>query len=161
MLYYSRALCVLSTVLLLCCVFVIVNKFGGLQFGKAVSVLRRMIHRHPRPVFPDNYHSTGLLRLPRSGIKEPFEIWFSHQDQKSRVDFYYGEYGELYILNWNDKLTAIFEAKLKCSASLFLLSLLARLQPRTQALCFWGYNLCAKISRFDRILRILFHYLKN
>ena len=80
----------LFTVLLLCCVCVFVNRLGILQFGKAAEIFRRMIHRHPRPVFPVNYHSTGLLRLPHSGIKEPFEIWFSHK-QKSRVDFYYGK----------------------------------------------------------------------
>ena len=87
----SRIFNGLFTVLLLCCVCVIINRFGGLQFSRAVTVFRRMIHRHPRPVFPVNYHSTGLLRLPHSGIKEPFEIWFSRKDQRSRVDFYYGK----------------------------------------------------------------------
>lgn len=87
----SRIIKGLTTVFLLCCVCVIINWFDLLRSGKAVAVFRRMIQRHPRPVFPLSYHSTGLLRLPHSGIKEPFEIWLSHKDQKSRVDFYYGK----------------------------------------------------------------------
>lgn len=78
----SRIIKGLTTVFLLCCVCVIINWFDLLRSGKAVAVFRRMIQRHPRPVFPLSYHSTGLLRLPRSGIKEPFEIWLSHKDQK-------------------------------------------------------------------------------
>ena len=85
--------------LILCCVSVIiVNKFGILHFGRVVLVFRRMIRRHPRPAFPVNYRSTGLLRLPRSGIQEPFEIWFSRKHQRSRVDFYYGRLGTSWII---------------------------------------------------------------
>ena len=44
------------------------------------------------PQFPENYHATGLLLLPHSGIAEPFEIWFAPSVHKSRIDYYYGEY---------------------------------------------------------------------
>eukprot|EP00794_Sanderia_malayensis_P004561 gene4561-5158_t len=43
-----------------------------------------------RPVFPDDYHSSGLLILPHSSIAEPFEIWFSTTLGSSRIDYYYG-----------------------------------------------------------------------
>lgn len=44
------------------------------------------------PVFPRDYHASGLLILPRSGIAEPFEIWYAPSVDKSRIDYYYGEY---------------------------------------------------------------------
>lgn len=42
------------------------------------------------PVFPEDYHSSGLIILPHSGIAEPFEVWFAPSKQKSRIDYYYG-----------------------------------------------------------------------
>lgn len=73
------------------CLLAVLNKINNLQSAQTVTIFRRMIHRHPQPVFPNNYHSTGLLRLPHGNIKEPFEIWFSGKDRRSRVDFYYGK----------------------------------------------------------------------
>ena len=40
--------------------------------------------------FPKNYHATGRLFLPHSNIVEPFEIWFSSDINRSRIDYYYG-----------------------------------------------------------------------
>ncbi len=45
----------------------------------------------PRPVFPEDFHATGLLILPHSSIAEPFEIWFSTTLGASRIDYYYGK----------------------------------------------------------------------
>ena len=47
-------------------------------------------HKEPFPVFPDDYHATGLLILPHSSIAEPFEIWYSNTLGASRIDYYYG-----------------------------------------------------------------------
>ena len=49
------------------------------------------------PQFPENYHATGLLLLPHSGIAEPFEIWFAPSVHKSRIDYYYGEHSCIYF----------------------------------------------------------------
>ena len=46
----------------------------------------------PFPIFPENYHASGLLILPHSGIAEPFEIWFSGSSRNSRIDYYYGKH---------------------------------------------------------------------
>lgn len=43
------------------------------------------------PVFPDDYHASGLLILPHSSIAEPFEIWYSNTLGASRIDYYYGK----------------------------------------------------------------------
>ena len=40
--------------------------------------------------FPVNYHATGRLFLPHSNIVEPFEIWFTKDFNRSRIDYYYG-----------------------------------------------------------------------
>ena len=40
--------------------------------------------------FPTNYHATGRLFLPHSNIVEPFEIWFTKDFNRSRIDYYYG-----------------------------------------------------------------------
>lgn len=42
--------------------------------------------------FPSNYHSTGRLFLPHSNIVEPFEIWFTKDFNRSRIDYYYGRF---------------------------------------------------------------------
>ena len=42
------------------------------------------------PIFPENYHSSGLIILPHSNIAEPFEIWYAPSSHKSRIDYYYG-----------------------------------------------------------------------
>ncbi|XP_046857407.1 LOW QUALITY PROTEIN: cathepsin K-like [Xenia sp. Carnegie-2017] len=81
---------VLLVVVLSAFVFLVTNLTMSFHTGKVLKIIRRFIHRHPRPSFPQNYHSTGLLMLPHSGIREPFEIWFSKEQQRSRVDFYYG-----------------------------------------------------------------------
>ena len=52
------------------------------------------------PQFPENYHATGLLLLPHSGIAEPFEIWFAPSVHKSRIDYYYGEYSFIFYLSF-------------------------------------------------------------
>lgn len=41
--------------------------------------------------FPNNYHATGRLFLPHSNIVEPFEIWFTKDFNRSRIDYYYGK----------------------------------------------------------------------
>ena len=46
--------------------------------------------KEPYPVFPEDYHSSGLLILPHSSIAEPFEIWYSNTLGASRIDYYYG-----------------------------------------------------------------------
>ncbi|XP_078362424.1 uncharacterized protein LOC144646642 [Oculina patagonica] len=45
---------------------------------------------HVRFKFPNNYHATGRLFLPHSNIVEPFEIWFTSDFNRSRIDYYYG-----------------------------------------------------------------------
>lgn len=42
--------------------------------------------------FPTNYHATGRLFLPHSNIVEPFEIWFTKDFNRSRIDYYYGTF---------------------------------------------------------------------
>ena len=44
----------------------------------------------PKTVFPSNYHATGRLFLPHNNIIEPFEVWFSKDLERSRIDYYYG-----------------------------------------------------------------------
>ena len=97
----------LSLLVLLCFAVFLLNKSNVFRLAPTISVFRRMIHRHPRPIFPINYHSTGLLRLPHGNIKEPFEIWFTSKYQRSRVDFYYGK------LTFSSELGARNCAKLK------------------------------------------------
>ena len=46
--------------------------------------------KEPYPVFPEDYHASGLLILPHSAIAEPFEIWYSNTLGASRIDYYYG-----------------------------------------------------------------------
>ncbi len=46
---------------------------------------------HVRFKFPNNYHATGRLFLPHSNIVEPFEIWFTSDFNRSRIDYYYGK----------------------------------------------------------------------
>lgn len=41
--------------------------------------------------FPEDYHATGVLRLPTSQVDEPFEIWYSKSHDKSRIDYYEGD----------------------------------------------------------------------
>ena len=48
-------------------------------------------HKEPYPVFPEDYHASGLLILPHSSIAEPFEIWYSNTLGTSRIDYYYGK----------------------------------------------------------------------
>ena len=43
------------------------------------------------PELAHDYHASGLLILPHSGIAEPFEIWYAPSKQKSRIDYYYGK----------------------------------------------------------------------
>lgn len=45
---------------------------------------------HLEVKFPKNYHATGRLFLPHSKIVEPFEIWFTSELNRSRIDYYYG-----------------------------------------------------------------------
>lgn len=45
---------------------------------------------HLEVKFPKNYHGTGRLFLPHSKIVEPFEIWFTSEFNRSRIDYYYG-----------------------------------------------------------------------
>lgn len=52
-------------------------------------------HQEPFPVFPEDYHASGLLILPHSSIAEPFEIWYSNTLAASRIDYYYGEWNEV------------------------------------------------------------------
>ena len=47
--------------------------------------------KEPFPVFPEDYHASGLLILPHSSIAEPFEIWYSNTLGASRIDYYYGK----------------------------------------------------------------------
>lgn len=54
----------------------------------------------PRPVFPEDYHASGLLILPHSSIAEPFEIWFSTTLAASRIDYYYGTCPVFYIIKY-------------------------------------------------------------
>ena len=42
--------------------------------------------------FPDEYHATGVLSLPTSGVNEPFETWYSKPYDRSRIDYYHGKY---------------------------------------------------------------------
>lgn len=46
----------------------------------------------PRFEFPQEYHATGRLLLPHSKIEEPFEIWFTRKQNRSRIDYYYGKF---------------------------------------------------------------------
>ncbi|XP_068681166.1 uncharacterized protein [Montipora foliosa] len=51
------------------------------------------VHNSTTPLtvnFPSNYHATGRLFLPHSDIVEPFEIWFTKDFNRSRIDYYYG-----------------------------------------------------------------------
>jgi hypothetical protein len=45
--------------------------------------------------FPKEYHATGVLHLVTSNISEPFEIWYSQQKMKSRIDYYQGKFSFL------------------------------------------------------------------
>ena len=51
------------------------------------------------PEFPEDYHSSGLIILPHSGIAEPFEIWYAPTRQKSRIDYYYGGFSNLTVVS--------------------------------------------------------------
>ena len=54
-------------------------------------------HKEPFPVFPEDYHASGLLILPHSAIAEPFEIWYSNSLGASRIDYYYGMFKSFHI----------------------------------------------------------------
>lgn len=54
------------------------------------SLEKKNITGHTEIKFPTNYHATGRLFLPHSNIVEPFEIWFSSDFNRSRIDYYYG-----------------------------------------------------------------------
>jgi len=54
------------------------------------SLEKKNITGHTEIKFPTNYHATGRLFLPHSNIVEPFEIWFTSDFNRSRIDYYYG-----------------------------------------------------------------------
>ncbi|TRZ00462.1 hypothetical protein DNTS_033225 [Danionella cerebrum] len=39
------------------------------------------------PYFGNKYHVKGLLLLPHSKIEEPFEAWYDHEGNRSRIDY--------------------------------------------------------------------------
>lgn len=59
-----------------------------------LMISRRSLEKKNKTIhlikFPHNYHATGRLFLPHSNIVEPFEIWFSSEFNRSRIDYYYG-----------------------------------------------------------------------
>ena len=54
------------------------------------SFEKKNVTGHKEVRFPRNYHATGRLFLPHSNIVEPFEIWFTSDFNRSRIDYYYG-----------------------------------------------------------------------
>ena len=40
--------------------------------------------------FYSSYHVKGYLRLPRSNLNEPIEVWYDQKHSKSRIDYYNG-----------------------------------------------------------------------
>lgn len=80
--------------LVLLCLFTtgIYQRYGGnldLLISRR-SVQKENITGHTEIKFPTNYHATGRLFLPHSNIVEPFEIWFTSDFNRSRIDYYYG-----------------------------------------------------------------------
>lgn len=64
---------------------------------------------HLEVKFPKNYHATGRLFLPHSKIVEPFEIWFTSELNRSRIDYYYGMWpSNMFIWHLNYLLTLQF-----------------------------------------------------
>ncbi|XP_078094458.1 digestive cysteine proteinase 2 [Mustelus asterias] len=43
------------------------------------------------PTFPDIYHVSGILSLPYAEIEEPFEAWYNHSGNVSRIEYYHGQ----------------------------------------------------------------------
>lgn len=41
--------------------------------------------------FHSSYHVKGYLRLPRSNLNEPIEVWYDQKHSKSRIDYYNGK----------------------------------------------------------------------
>lgn len=80
--------------LVMLCLFTtgIYQRYGG-NFDLITSrrsLEKKNITRHTEIKFPTNYHATGRLFLPHSNIVEPFEIWFTSDFNRSRIDYYYG-----------------------------------------------------------------------
>lgn len=73
--------------------------YGNLGLRISKRSLERNNKTAPITVnFPKNYHATGRLFLPHSNIVEPFEIWFSSDYNRSRIDYYYGTF----LLFWDN-----------------------------------------------------------
>lgn len=80
--------------LVVLCLFItgMYRRYGGnldLMISRR-SLEKENITGHTEIKFPNNYHATGRLFLPHSNIVEPFEIWFTSDFNRSRIDYYYG-----------------------------------------------------------------------
>ncbi|XP_067033013.1 uncharacterized protein [Acropora muricata] len=81
------------TLLLTCFIATRIYRLCGRKFDLMVSKRSLKNDNSTAPLtvnFPTNYHATGRLFLPHSNIVEPFEIWFTKDFNRSRIDYYYG-----------------------------------------------------------------------
>ena len=49
----------------------------------------------PKPVWPSKYYITGTYSIPYGNITEPFSFWFDQDNQRQRIDWYYGSEREI------------------------------------------------------------------
>ncbi|XP_060948224.1 counting factor associated protein D-like [Limanda limanda] len=59
-------------------------------FPVAVPASQRKVVPSP-PDFGSSYHVKGVISLPYSEIKEPFEAWIDLAAKSSRIDYYHGK----------------------------------------------------------------------
>lgn len=82
--------------------------YGNLDLKISKRSLERNNKTAPITVnFPRNYHATGRLFLPHSNIVEPFEIWFTSDYNRSRIDYYYGILVILGIIKFQFRLKTL------------------------------------------------------
>ena len=84
-----------SVLVVVCLLAFGLNEFCGrpvdLSIFRRVSKAQKTPSPTPTVSFPRNYHTTGRLHLPHSGIVEPFEAWYAGDYNRSRIDYYYGK----------------------------------------------------------------------